>query len=142
MVRVTAFGQGHSDLRDHYIERLQKMIPFHWVNIPLRHNPDKRPSELLSEEKEFLKNYKATEFYLMDVDGRSFSDNKLSQWAFQQDRHLIIGPPVGFHHEFQELAKGKISLSSLTFTHILAQAILAESLYRAACSQFNHPFVK
>ena len=145
MIRVTSFGapskSGFYSERDRYIQLTQKMIPFEWKEIPLWRCPDKRPKELLPEEVQFLKN--AHHFWLLDAGGKDLSSKQFYEWCFKSsERHLVIGPAVGFHPEFKERAKGMISLSALTFTHGLAQAMLAESVYRSACMLKNHPFVK
>ncbi|MBN8555954.1 MAG: 23S rRNA (pseudouridine(1915)-N(3))-methyltransferase RlmH [Deltaproteobacteria bacterium] len=141
MILVTAFGKTPNELRDRYIKRIKTMMPFEWNEIPLKKCPDQRPSQLLPEEIKFLKN--ASPFFLLDADGKSFDSNQFYRWCFQSsERHLVIGPAVGFHQDFYKAALGKISLSPLTLTHGLAHLVLAESIYRSVCMLKNHPFVK
>ena len=141
MIRVTSFGVFSHSWRDDYIRRMQQLIPFRWIEIPLKRCPDKRPTSLLLEERQFLKT--VTPFYLLDVKGRLYSSEEFSRWCLRnEDRHFVVGPAFGFHPDFRKQAKGMISLSPLTFTHGLAQTMLAEALYRSACILKNHPFVK
>lgn len=141
MIRVTSFGLVKNDWRDRYIRLTKKLVPFAWDEIPLRRCPDQRTNQLLSEEAKFLENTK--NFTLLDVSGKALSSDGFYKQCFNRSEcHLVVGPAIGFHEEFFNRADGKISLSSLTFTHELAQVILAESIYRSACILKNHPFVK
>jgi len=140
MIRVSSFGTVPSTDRDFLIKKISRMVPFEWIEIPLKRCPDKRTSLLLPEEKSFLEKHK--KFTLLDVTGRALSSEKMTEWIFKADRHLVVGPAIGFHPHFLERADDKISLSNLTFTHGLAQLMLAESIYRCACILKNHPFVK
>ncbi len=140
MLRVSSFGKFSSPIRDRYCERLKKLIPFEWVEIPIRQMPSQRENRLLPEEEKFLKEFSS--FTLLDVKGKDMTSEQLQKWAFTADRHLVIGPAIGFHSQFYERAQGMIKLSSLTLTHELAQTVLAESLYRAVCMEWNHPFAK
>jgi len=144
MIRVYAFGGRPNDLRDTYLERAKRLMPFEWTDIPLKKCPDRREKTLLPEEQNFLKKQAQKSFYLLDSDGNLFKNSSdFSQWLFRQSElSLVLGPAIGFHPEFYAKAKGKLSLSPLTFTHGLAQCILAECLYRAVCELKNHPFVK
>ncbi len=119
------------------------MISFDWSEIEMKKCPDRRTSSLslLPEEKRFLDQNR--EFFLLDLEGKTFSDKDFYDWLFKgPDRHLVIGPAIGVHSEFKKKAKGSISLSSLTLTHGLAQIVLAETLFRAVCRLKNHPFIK
>jgi len=140
MIRVSSFGTVSSVDRDALIKKTSRMVPFEWNEIPLRKCPDKRTSQLLPEEKAFLEKYKS--FHLLDAGGKKMTSESLAEWLFKADRHLVIGPAIGFHDEFYRRAESQLSLSTLTFTHGLAQLMLAESIYRSACILKNHPFVK
>lgn len=146
MIRVSSFGQLTSPLRDKYIHRIQKMIPFEWIQIDIKRMPNLRSVQPLPEESKFLEQH--PHFVLVDVTGKAVTSQEFYELCFQKNNatssklHLVIGPAIGFHEEFFKRASQKISLSSLTFTHELAQIVLAESLYRASCQLKNHPFVK
>lgn len=141
MISVTSFGKLDSPLRDRYLQRLKKLIPFDWREIPVKQMPSQRPPRLLGEEEKFLKEHK--EFYLLDVEGKDLNSEAFRKFCFSaSNRHLVVGPAVGFHPEFFKQAKGRIKLSSLTLTHELAQIMLAESIYRSVCLEKNHPFAK
>jgi rRNA large subunit m3Psi methyltransferase RlmH len=141
VIVVTSFGKTPNDLRDRYIKFIKKMMPFEWNEIPLKRCPDKRTATLLPEEALFLKTTR--DFILLEADGKMMNSQQFYEWCFKEsERHLVIGPAIGFHPDFFKTAKGKISLSPLTLTHGLAQLVLAESIYRSVCILKNHPFVK
>lgn len=141
MIRVSSFGDFQNSWRDEYILKIKRLIPFEWKQIDVRRMPDTRTTQLLPEEKKFLEEH--SKFILLDAGGKEMSSEDLATWLFKSgDRHFVIGPAIGFHPDFYQRAESKISLSKLTFTHALAQVILAESLYRSACILKNHPFVK
>lgn len=117
------------------------MIPFEWVDIKIKKQPNSRNSQLLPEEKSFLNQF--SEFIILDSNGKAYADNEFSLWLHSGgNKHFVVGPSVGFHSDFIERASHKISLSSLTLTHSLAQLVFAETLYRAVCIAQNHPFAK
>lgn len=141
MIRVTSFAVIENDWRDRYIQLTKKLVPLEWTEIPLKRCPDQRTDTLLPEEQKFLKS--AKNFTLLDVGGEALSSQAFYQRCFGSSNvHWVVGPAIGFHPEFYKNALGSVSLSSLTFTHSLAQLMLAESIYRSACLLKNHPFVK
>ncbi len=117
------------------------MIPFDWREIPLKKCPDQRVKQLLPEEASFLESHSA--FIILDAGGKNMNSDEFYRWLFKvPERHLVIGPAIGFHSQFVETATESISLSKLTLTHGLAHVVLAEAIYRSACMLKNHPFVK
>jgi len=141
MIRVSSFGKLKHLERDRYIQRVQKMLPFQWTEIPIKRSTDFRDQKLMPEEKKFLESN--TTFCLIDVRGKKMNSDEFYRLLFQaSERHLVVGPAVGFHEDFFSKARESISLSPLTLTHGTAQLVLAEALYRAACQLKNHPFVK
>jgi 23S rRNA (pseudouridine1915-N3)-methyltransferase len=141
MIQVTCFGGAENPLLSTYIDRLSKLTKFKWHQIPLRKMPSERSPQLLPEELKFLK--ETSDFVVLDVEGKTYDSPGLAEWLFRGgSRHLVIGPAVGLHPDFRDKAKEKISLSRLTFTHGLAQIVLAEALYRSVCLRENHPFAK
>jgi 23S rRNA (pseudouridine1915-N3)-methyltransferase len=141
MIRVSVFGSHSIPMRDDYIQRIKRLMPFEWNIITLKKCPDRRTSQLLPEEKKFLEKHK--QFSLLDVSGKAYNSEGFEKWCFgKSERHLLIGPSIGFHSDFFARADGCLKLSDLTLTHGLAQLVLAESIYRAVCQRNNHPFVK
>ena len=53
---------------------------------------------------------------------------------------FVIGGPYGFSEAVYARADGKLSLSSMTFSHQIIRAIFAEQLYRAFTIIRNEPY--
>lgn len=53
---------------------------------------------------------------------------------------FLIGGAEGLHESVRQKARLTLSLSALTFPHMLVRPILAEQLYRAATILAGHPY--
>ncbi len=85
---------------------------------------------------------------LLDDAGKQLSSESFAKWLGElRDRGareliFLCGDAEGFPEAMRRRATTKISLSSLTFSHELARAILAEQLYRAFTILAGHPYAK
>lgn len=74
---------------------------------------------------------------LLDEGGAAFTSEKFAGWMQQQMSSgvksvvFVIGGPFGFSDEVYKAAAGKISLSSMTFTHQMVRLFFTEQVYRA-----------
>ena len=82
---------------------------------------------------------------IMDERGKQFTSAELADWLkstkldFEQT-NFAVGPSEGFSEEIKTSSKHLISLSSLTFTHEMAAALLLEQLYRATEINRGSPY--
>lgn len=81
----------------------------------------------------------------LDEHGQNYSSTELSErlqsWKeLGQNIVLIMGGPLGLHESILQLAKSKLSLSRLTFTHQMARVILLEQLYRGCMIQVGRNY--
>jgi len=53
---------------------------------------------------------------------------------------FIIGGPYGFSEEIYQRATGKISLSTMTFSHQMVRLFFIEQLYRGFTILRNEPY--
>ncbi|QQU02551.1 23S rRNA (pseudouridine(1915)-N(3))-methyltransferase RlmH [Myroides odoratus] len=53
---------------------------------------------------------------------------------------FVIGGPYGFSEEVYQNAKGKISLSKMTFSHQMIRLFIIEQLYRGFTILCNEPY--
>jgi len=85
---------------------------------------------------------------LLDDSGKPQSSEQFSKWLGEtRDRGgreivFLCGGAEGFPEALRRHATQKLSLSSLTFSHELARAMLAEQLYRAFTILAGHPYPK
>jgi 23S rRNA (pseudouridine1915-N3)-methyltransferase len=85
---------------------------------------------------------------LLDDAGKPQTSSQFSKWLGEtRDRGtrelaFLCGGAEGFPEALRRRATQKLALSSLTFSHELARAMLAEQLYRAFAILAGHPYPK
>ena len=90
----------------------------------------------------------AATIVLLDDAGKHQTSEQFARWLGEtRDRGVreivfLCGAAEGFPEALRRRATQKLSLSSLTFSHELARAMLAEQLYRAFAVLAGHPYPK
>jgi 23S rRNA (pseudouridine1915-N3)-methyltransferase len=90
----------------------------------------------------------AATLILLDDAGKQWTSAQFAKWLGEmRDRGVrelvfLCGAAEGFPDALGRRASQKLSLSSLTFSHELARAMLAEQLYRAFAILAGHPYPK
>jgi len=85
---------------------------------------------------------------LLDDAGKPQTSAQFAKWLGEtRDRGareivILCGDAEGFPEELRRRATQKLSLSSLTYSHELARAMLVEQLYRAFAILAGHPYPK
>lgn len=127
-------------LSDEYLARLGHFVTVRVDVLELPKNKIPKEPELQSQAEgrlltEALKN--AERVVLLDEGGKQFTSVGLAQHLQKmmnsgtKELTLVVGGAYGFAHEVRQQFTEKWALSSLTFTHQMVRAILAEQLYRA-----------
>lgn len=131
------------DAQKEYLKRLERFAKVEIVelnDVPIPFNSSLKEEEIV-KEKEFdvlLSRVDKNSYVIaLDLDGKrynsiSFADridnlmnNSITNISF------IIGGSLGFSKRVNNLAKEKLKLSDMTFTHQMTRVILLEQIYRS-----------
>lgn len=132
-----------------YIKKINYYFSFEQVVLPYL-----KSSKSLSQDEQkklegeqILKKISANDYIvLLDEKGKQFSSIEFSSFVQQQvnvsckNIVFIIGGAYGFSREVYQRKNQTISLSKMTFPHIMARLIFAEQLYRACTILNNEPY--
>lgn len=152
-IKLLYVGKEHADVFQdailQYQEKLKFYNPFEMVAIPyLKNTKSLSVEEQKKKEGELiLKKIDAGDFViLMDEFGKKFTSVGFSELIQQQLNSgiktlvFVIGGAYGFSQEVFARAQRKISLSQMTFPHLLARLIFVEQLYRAFTILRKEPY--
>ena len=83
---------------------------------------------------------------LLDENGKTFTSIKFSEELQKKMNSgiktlvFVIGGPYGFSEAVYKQSFGKISLSSMTFSHQMVRLFFVEQVYRAFTILKNEPY--
>ena len=136
-------------LMNDYIKRLSFYVKFELEVIADIKNA-KNLSEAQQKQKEgelILSKIAPTDFLvLLDEKGKEFSSVGFADELQKRMNAgiktlvLVIGGPYGFSDDVYQKAKGKISLSKMTFSHQMIRLFVIEQLYRGFTILRNEPY--
>lgn len=131
------------DAQKEYLKRLDRFAKVEIVelnDVPIPFNSSLKEEEIV-KEKEFdalLSRVDKNSYVIaLDLDGKSYNsisfadrienlmNNSITNISF------IIGGSLGFSKRVNNLAKEKLKLSDMTFTHQMTRVILLEQIYRS-----------
>lgn len=152
-IKVICIGKtGKSFLVDgeeEYLKRLKHYCKVEKVELADLKNAKKLTKEQVKVEEGKLmlqQIEQGDQVYLLDENGKQMSSVGFSdfiQKRFNQGgKHLVfvIGGAYGFSDELYQRCDGKISLSSMTFSHQMVRMIFFEQLYRAMTILRDEPY--
>lgn len=123
---------------DKYVKRLKHYVSFEIITIPDVKQGSKQNIEKQKEEEGKLILQKAENDYLvlLDENGKHYTSEEFSGFLQKkmnsgiQSLTFVVGGPFGFSDEIYSLAKEKLSLSKMTFSHQMIRLFFVEQLYR------------
>jgi 23S rRNA (pseudouridine1915-N3)-methyltransferase len=134
---------------DEYSVRIKNYVPFEIETIPYLKNSNSFSTELVKQKEGELilqKIKKEDILILLDENGKTYSSKGFATFLQQQmntgNKQLtfLIGGAYGFSSDVYERANGKISLSSMTFSHQIIRILFIEQLYRGFTIIHHHPY--
>lgn len=154
-MKITLLAIGKTDnkqlqnLINDYTKRLGFYISFELEIIPDIKNA-KNLSETLqkqAEGEEILKRTNSSDILiLLDEKGKTFTSEGFSEFLQKKMNSglknliFVIGGPYGFSDAVYHRSNGKVSLSSMTFSHQMVRLFFIEQLYRGFTILRNEPY--
>ncbi len=152
-IKLIAIGKTDQKSLQQLIEEYQKRLNF-YIKFDLEIIPDIRNAKNLTEnqqkEKEgelILSKINPADFLiLLDENGKQFTSMDFSEELQKKMNSgiknliYVIGGPYGFSEKVYQTAKGKISLSKMTFSHQMVRLFFIEQLYRGFTILRNEPY--
>lgn len=152
-IKIIVIGKTDSkdlqSLIDDYKKRLGFYIKFHLDIIPDLKKV-KNLSENQQKQKEgelILSKVTASDvLILLDENGKQLDSVNFSEYL---QKHMnsgikqlvfVIGGPYGFSQDVYNKARGKLSLSKMTFSHQMVRLFIIEQLYRGFTILKNEPY--
>jgi 23S rRNA (pseudouridine1915-N3)-methyltransferase len=132
-----------------YQKRLKFYIPFEIEEIPDLKNARNLSVEIqkVKEGELILKKLQdGDDVFLLDDKGEQFTSVQFASFIEKKmvsgNKRLVfvVGGPYGFSQEIYNTAKGKISLSRMTFSHQMVRLVFTEQLYRAMTILRGEPY--
>jgi 23S rRNA (pseudouridine1915-N3)-methyltransferase len=153
LIKLIAVGKTDDkqleSLTDIYINRLKHYVRFETDFLTDLKNA-KNLSESQQKEKEgdlILSKVATSDFLvLLDERGKMYSSMGFSEYLQQRMNSgiknliFVIGGPYGFSDAVYARANGKISLSSMTFSHQMIRLFFVEQIYRGFTILRNEPY--
>ena len=132
-----------------YERRMRHYLPYEMEVIPeLKNTKALTADQQKSREGELIRKTlrEGDHVVLLDEGGREFRSVEFASYLQQRQsvvaRRLvfIVGGPYGFSQEIYALAKEKISLSRMTFSHQMVRLFFVEQCYRAMTILRGEPY--
>ncbi|EHO09448.1 23S rRNA (pseudouridine(1915)-N(3))-methyltransferase RlmH [Myroides odoratimimus] len=152
-IKLLAIGKTDSKplqtLMDEYMKRLSFYVKFDLEVIPDIKNA-KNMSEDQQKQKEgeliLSKIGPTDQLILLDDKGKEFTSISFADELQKKMNSgiktlvFVIGGPYGFSEDVYKNAKGKISLSRMTFSHQMIRLFIIEQIYRGFTILRNEPY--
>ena len=152
-IKLLCIGKTDNPELDNLIGIYTKRLK-HYVNFELEVIPDLKKTKNLSEDQQkekegeliLAKLQPTDELILLDENGKELSSIKFADYLQKKMNSgiktlvFVIGGPYGFSTQVYAAARGKISLSKMTFSHQMIRLFMTEQVYRAFTILRNEPY--
>lgn len=152
-IKLLTVGKTDDKNLNQLIELYQNRLK-HYVKFELEVIPDLRNAKNLSEvqqkdkEGELIlsKLQNTDQLILLDDKGKQFTSIGFSKFLQKKMNSgikqlvMVIGGPYGFSETIYKKANGKLSLSTMTFSHQMVRLFIVEQIYRGFTILRNEPY--
>ena len=152
-IKLLAIGKTDNKQLQLLIDDYTKRLGF-YIKFELEIIPDLKKVKNLSEDQQKQKEgelilAKITNtdvLILLDENGKQYDSVQFSNYL---QKHMnsgikqlvfVIGGPYGFSQDVYNAARGKVSLSKMTFSHQMVRLFMIEQLYRGFTILKNEPY--
>lgn len=152
-IKLLAIGKTDNKQLQLLIDDYTKRLGF-YIKFELEIIPDLKKVKNLSEDQQkqkegelILSKITTTDvLILLDENGKQYDS---VQFANYLQKHMnsgikqlvfVIGGPYGFSQDVYNAARGKVSLSKMTFSHQMVRLFMTEQLYRGFTILKNEPY--
>ena len=137
MIKILCVGKmkekGMLQLQEEYLKRLSRFNKVELIELK-EGNPSFEDKRLIDDESSrLLQQIKSDDTVIIfDVSSKQLDSVEFSHLV-DQNSHIVIvlGGSLGFNDELLSRANYKISMSNMTFPHLLARIMVLEQLYRS-----------
>ena len=138
-----------ASLIDTYAGRVNRYLPFEIEVIPDLKKGKSLPENTLKQKEGqlILDRIKDSDaLFLLDENGKQFGSVEFSRFLQEQMNRggkqlvFVVGGAYGFDKAVYNRARGKISLSKMTFSHQMIRLFFVEQLYRGFSILRNEPY--
>jgi 23S rRNA (pseudouridine1915-N3)-methyltransferase len=132
-----------------YLDRIRHMVSLEVIEVRDQSKARNLKGDQLvaAEETEILRVLPGHGWVvILDEKGTQFSSAELARWfEGEQNRGtkeitFVVGGPDGLGSRISGLAKLRLSLGKMTWTHEMCRVLLLEQVYRAFCMLRNIPY--
>lgn len=151
-IKIIAFGffKKKDPLQTLFETYLKRITRYYKVSlVELKEFPAKKgmiQSEILKREEKLLRPHLKGQVFLLWESGKTYDTHKFKEMIFKKIHRgesitLILGSAHGLSRELLKEFP-TLSLSEMTFPHLLARVMLIEQLYRAVTLEKNIDYHK
>ena len=122
-----------------YANRVKHYIPFDMEVIPeLKNTKALTPEQQKEREGDYV--------VLLDEGGKEFRSVEFAAYIEKKQSQVasrlvfVVGGPYGFSPTIYKLAREKVSLSKMTFSHQMVRLFFVEQIYRAMTILRGEPY--
>ncbi len=142
MIRIICIGKMKDKamraLQDDYLKRISRFNKCQLIELK-EANPAFEDQRIIEEESRLiLETLKDEPVIVFDLAGKPLDSVEFADTVanFNTNFSLVIGGSLGFNDSVRQRADYRVSLSKMTFPHLLARIIVLEQVFRAY--KINH----